>query len=309
MSGNANGGAPRWQGLATALRFLLPMRRRREPADSAAAGRALGWIVPLGLVIGLVWVGGFRAAWRIYGEIATVRVIPALIIVVIETLFTGRYLVLGLARAIDWRFGERPPRSEANGPAISGEHSVCTPQLAIESLHREPALSPFGTLTMLLVVLSEWVLITSIPWESPWWPAPTDWRFHLRFLYPAPLYRPLLLAPIWGRWGIVLAATIGRTARYADAEAAALCQTMSPGRLLRQTILPLVLTAVYCSRGGNFAIGIIMSVLVFGVTYLAAVIMAHRGAGQSRQSFYAIGQIAQLAFLGICRAFWLIIHR
>jgi hypothetical protein len=294
-------------GLKAALRFLLPLARRRAPASPATIMRATSWIVPLGLLIGLLWVGTFRATWKIYGEIATVRVVPALMIVLIESLFTGLYLVLGLARTVHLLAGDRPLRPEPQ----AGDDQNASPDSpsALGNLFSLEPLSPLGTLAMCLVVLCQWVLITSFPWESPWWPSPRDWRHHFNFLYPAPLYRPLLLAPIWGRWGILLAATIGRTARHADSETTGLSRAMNPARLLRQSILPIALTAIYCSRGGNLAIGIILSMLVFGVTYLVAVILARRGGGQSRQSLYAAGQIAQLVFLAICRAFWLFIHR
>ncbi len=297
-SGSPQPGSGGWfGGLGAALKFTLPLGRRREGGDPKAAF----WIIPIGLVIGLIWVGVFRATWRIYGEIATVRVIPALMIVLVECLFTGHYLFVGLARAVNTLASEQPLRPETDGEAephrhVPGEGSALV-------------LSPTATLTMGLAVLALWVLITSIPWESPWWPAPSDWRHRFSFLYPSPIYRPLLLTPIWGRWGILLAATIGRTARHADGQTQALERAMSPGRLLRQTILPVVLTAVYCSRGGNLVIGAIISLLVFGAAYLAAVIMARRGGGQTRQSLYATGLIAQIAFLAIYRAFWLVIHR
>ncbi|HVP13073.1 MAG TPA: hypothetical protein VMV94_18000 [Phycisphaerae bacterium] len=305
----SGGRASLLESLAAALRFLLPLGRRRAPAQPATLSRATSWIVPLGLLIGLLWAGTFRVTWKLYGEIATVRVVPALMIVLIESLFTGLYLVLGLARTVHLLAGDRPLRPEPYiGDAGEGGPAPNSQPVHGNPLSLEP-LSPIGTLAMCLVVLCQWVLITSIPWESPWWPAPNDWRHHFNFLYPAPLYRPLLLAPIWGRWGILVAATIGRTARHVDSETVGLSQAMSPARLLRQSVLPIALTAVYCSRGGNLAIGIIMSMLVFGVTYVVAVIMARRGGGQSRQSLYAAGQIAQLVFLALCRAFWLFIHR
>jgi hypothetical protein len=311
MAVNGDGGRPgsRFGGLAAALRFLLPLGRLRNPPSAATFSHATSWIVPIGLLIGLLWVGTFRATWKIYGEIATVRMVPALMIVLFESLFTGLYLVLGLARTVHLLAGQRPLRPEPPAPDAPGRGSEAGSLWAIGNPLSPEPLSPLGTLVMILVVLCQWVLITSIPWESPWWPSPSDWRHHFNFLYPAPLYRPLLLAPIWGRWGILLAATIGRTARHVDAETAGLSSAMNPARLLRQSILPIALTAIYSSRGGNLAIGFILSLLVFGATYLVAVIIARRGGGQSRQSLYAAGQIAQLVFLGVSRAFWLFMHR
>lgn len=283
----------RLAGLGAALRFMLPLGRRHDGGAPGAESQAAFWIIPIGLVVGLMWVGVFRATWRIYGEIATVRVVPALMVLLLESLFTGYYLVLGLARTVHTLAGERPLRSDQTLPTTNGSQP----------------LSPTATLVLGLTVLTQWVLITSIPWESPWWPSPSDWRHYFNPLYPAPLYRPLLLTPIWGRWGILLAATIGRASRHADSQTKALERAMSPGGLLRQTILPMALTAIYCSRGGNLVIGATISLLVFGATYIAAVVMARRGGGQTRHSMYATGQIAQLSFLAIYRAFWLFIHR
>jgi hypothetical protein len=296
-----------FRGLGAALKFALPLGRQRTGEDPASAAATAHWIVPIGLVIGLLWVGVFRATWRVYGEIATVRVVPALMIVLMESLFTGYYLVMGLARTVHTLASDRPLRSAGLPPDNADEDAGTPPALA--GAECPQVLSATATLVLGLAVLVQWVLIVSIPWESPWWPSPTDWRHSFRFLYPAPLYRPLLLTPVWGRWGLLLAATIGRTARHADGQTQALERAMSPGRLLRQTILPLVLTAVYCSRGGNLVIGAIISLLVFGATYAAAVIMARRGGGQTRQSLYGTGLIAQITFLAIYRAFWLFIHR
>jgi len=293
----------RLRGLWAAIKFVLPLGRLPDRPEPGAAF----WIVPLGLIIGLLWVGVFRATWRIYGEIATVRVIPALMVILLECLFTGYYLVLGLARTVHTLASDRPLRWDA--AASGGSSEDIAPQPALIAGDSAQPLSPTATLVLGLAVLVQWVLITSIPWESPWWPSPTDWRHHFSCLYPAPLYRPLLLTPIWGRWGILLAATIGRTARHADGQTQALEKAMTPGRLLRQTILPTVLTAVYCSRGGNLVIGVIISMVVFGATYATAVITARRGGGQTRQSLYGTGLIAQIVFLAVYRAFWLFIHR
>jgi hypothetical protein len=157
-------------------------------------------------------------------------------------------------------------------------------------------------------VLALWALVTSIPFEPPWWPSPSDWRHYFNFLYPRPIYRPLVLAPIWGHWGILLAATIGRTASHADAPTVHFCQAMRPGRLLVHTILPTALTAIYASREENRLIGVVISLLVLGVAYAAAVIFARKGDGQTRQSLLAVGMVALLAFLAIYRAFWPFIH-
>lgn len=274
-------------GLVEALRLLFPLGRDDRPADPLACGRAASWIVPLGLVIGLAWVGVFRLTWRVYGEVGNIRVIPALSIVLIECLVTGPFLALGLSRTAHLLTGSKPLTAMTDPKA---------------------PLSPVGTLVLCLTLLSEWALIASIPAFSPWWPSQDDWRSYFNFMYPTPVYRPLLLAPIWGRWGILLAACIGRTARGVDGTTLAFCQSMRPTRLLRESILPVALTSIYFTREGNFLIGMIMSLVIFAVTYMVAVVMARRGGGQSRQSLFAAGQVAQLAFLAAYRAMGPLIH-
>ncbi|MFH1420269.1 MAG: adenosylcobinamide-GDP ribazoletransferase [Planctomycetota bacterium] len=277
-----------WAGLSQALRFLLPSRAGQAPCSPAACSQAVRWIVPLGLGVGLVWAASFRLSWRVYGEIAGLRVMPALTIVLVECLLTGLLLVLCSARTVD-----RMRAADNRMENVADD--------------REP-LTPFGTLTLLLIVLTLWALIISIPREHPWWPSPTDWRYSLKWLYPAPIYRPLILAPLWGRWGILLAASIGRAAPHAEAQTVALSEAMRPTRLLLHTILPTALTAVYCSRDGNIFIGVVLSLFVFGATFLATVVIAQRCGGQTRNTLFAAGQVAQLMFLVGHRAMWPIIH-
>lgn len=245
------------------------------------------WIVPLGLIVGLIWVGCFRMTWWLYGETAGIRFIPGLTIVLVECLLTGPFLVLGLARTVHLLTGTHPRQSE---------------------LDRASPLSPVGSLVLSLIVLAEWVLIAGIQVTPAWWPTPDDWRHYFNFMYPQPIYRPLLLAPIWGRWGILLGATIGRTARHADTETLAIVDAMRPTRLLRHTLLPVALTIIYCSRSSNFLTGLLVSILVFAMTYFVSVAMARRGGGQTRQSLYAVGLMAQLSFLAIYRALWRLIE-
>ncbi len=281
--------ASRIGGWWTAMRFLFPLslrpieRRAESQSDTSTPVRDFSmWIVPMGLVVGLLWVGAFRTTWRIYGEVSSLRLIPCMTVIVVEALLTGPFLVMGLARTVH---------------VLTGDHPLA-PQV-----DRMEPLSPVGTLVLSLTLLSQFALLLSIQDNNPWWPPPHDWRSWFNPLYPRPIYRPLVLAPLWGRWGIMLAATIGRTARGADGHTRSLNEHLSPGSLLLHSLLPVVLTAIYCSRSRNFLTGINISLLVFAVTYVVSVAIARRGGGQTRASLFAAGQVAQLAFLAIYRAF------
>lgn len=275
-------------GFSTAMAFLLPLGRREEPRCVEDVPDFARWIVLSGVAIGLAWAGSFKLVWWAYGETGGLRIAPSLVVVLLELLFTGALLALGLARA-----------------TVLLTHGRSTASTGLDVLAPFPAV---GTLVLFLLILTQFAMILAVRATPGWWPPPEDWRNHFNFMYPHPIYRPLLLAPIWGRWGILVAATIGRTAPHADGWTRALNKSMGPGRLLLHAAVPMLLTAIYCSRSRNYMTGVLIGLLVFGVTYVAAVTFARRGDGQTRQSMYAAGQVAQVAFLIIYLGFWRQIH-
>ncbi len=273
----------RLSALPAAARYLLA--QSPPPArDAVRAARVVAWVVPAGLLIGILWAGAFRGAWRLYGEIDGLRMVPGLAVVLLEALLTGRFLWLAVARAADGPLG----------PSMGDD----------ERLTRNPSLRACGAMAIVLCAMVQWVLVVSIPHVTPWWPPPDDWRSAFNFLYPRPIYRPLILAPLWGRWAILMAAATGRTAPGVDAMTASLCRSMGPRRVLLHALLPVVLTCIYFSRERNFLIGGVISLFAFASSYLAAQVLARRNGGQDRVTLFAAGQIGQIAFLAIYRALW-----
>lgn len=284
-----------FRALLAALQLLLCRTPPASGLDPRTARATIRWFVPIGALIGLAWAGVFRAMWRLYGEIGELRLVPALAIVLLEAIITGRYLLLALASVEDIA-ARRPDATDA------------------EALEPSPAAlaQPFGAwgiLVLILSVVTQWTLLVSIPRVTPWWPPPEEWRSYFNFLYPQPIYRPLLLAPLWGRWAILLAGSIGRTARSAEPSIASLCAALTPGCVLRNALIPIILTCVYFSRERNFMIGAVIGLVVFAIAYLAGVRLAHRFGGQNRLTLLAAGQIAQVTFLAVYRAMWPVIHQ
>ncbi len=270
----------RWAGhvrsLVLALRFFLPLGEV-PTADTAAWRRASHWFVPIGLAIGLLWVGVFRAVWRLYGEeVTSLRLVPAAAVVLVDGLFVGYCLFGGLAATVNALTGRRHAREPEQEDAV--------------------ALAQPAVMVLLLAILLELILISALRTGSWWWPS--DWRRYLNFAYPRLIYRPLLLAPLWGRWAILLAASVGRVAPRAHSAAVGLSRASSPRRVLTTFLPPLIFTAAYCSRSGNVIIGTIIALAVLGLTFVSSVIIARRGGGQTRRSMLAAGKIAELIFLG-----------
>ncbi len=261
--------------LIPAMQFMLPMGDPPR-GDAAFWRRASYWFLPIGLGIGLLWVGVFRGLWRLYGEeVTSLRLVPAVGVLAVDVIFTGYCLFVGLTTVVDALTGPRHAREP--------EHDVPTP----------PTLT--AIMALLLALIVQLVLISAVRTGDWWWPS--DWRRHLNFAYPQLIYRPLLLAPLWGRWAILLAALLGRVAPRSHPAAMGLSKAVSPGLVMVNFLLPLSLTAVYCSRSGNLILGTIIALTVLGLTFVSSVIIARRGGGQTRRSMLAAGKMAELIFL------------
>ncbi len=152
-----------------------------------------------------------------------------------------------------------------------------------------------ATMAMIVVLMLKWAMLVSLPVGMQWWPS--DWRRVFNFVYPRPIYRALILAPLWGRWGILLAAGIGRTARGCDPVTASLCRAVRPTFILASVLVPILLSGVYCSHKNNRLIGVIMGLVVLAVTFIGTVIMTRRTSGQTRSSLLATGLLSELTFL------------
>jgi hypothetical protein len=117
------------------------------------------------------------------------------------------------------------------------------------------------------------------------------------WMYPETVYRPLLLAPIWASWGLLLGAAVGRVSENPTAPVTALGRAVSPRIILTWFVVLTACTAVYCSHHGNIMVGVLLSLIVLGVTFLGSAFAAQRLGGQTEHSIYASGQLAQLSFL------------
>lgn len=263
--------------LSLAVRFLLPFGDPPE-ADASTWRRAACWFPLIGLLIGLLWVGVFRAVWRFYGEeVTSLRLVPAAAVLVVDVLLLGHCLFAGLASTV----------GALTGPRHSRERDT----------NAESSLNMSAVMVLLLAIVLELVLVSAIRTGAWWWPS--DWRRYLNFAYPRLIYRPLLLAPLWGRWAVLLAAGVGRASTRADPAAVALSHVAGSRIVLGTFLLPLILTAVYCSRSGNVIIGTIIALSVLGLTFVSSVIIARRGGGQTRRGMLAAGKIAELIFLSM----------
>jgi hypothetical protein len=267
--------APGWRvRLRAAAALVLPLT---PPGGLAAkdARRILHLLVPLGLVIGIAYACLYRAAWRCFGEVHGIRLMPAVSVWLLDVALCGGVLLVATARVLD-RPGPQPASAgDRSGTAVS------------------PGLVVVTVLIVLCVLkLALWV---AIPEGVSTWPG--MWGAALNFAYPHAFYRPLLLAPIWGRWGVLLAANLGRPTADADALTRQILSRQSAHMVLGWFAPVTVLTAVYCGYSGRWPYGCVIALGVLALAYLFSVTACRLRGGQDLSTMRATGFVAELAYL------------
>ncbi len=249
-------------------RFLLPIENRPATEAPSAWSKTARWLPLWGLAIGILYAIIYRGAWKWFGEYQHLRLLPPVALLIADFGFFG-YRQLAAAVSL---FDRRSPGSPAAGLTL-------------------PA-----TLALLLIVLLKFAMLVVLPAGAVIWPA--DWRQHLGPLYPAVIYRPLVLMPLWGRWAMMLALCIGRI----SPEGSDRLRHMASGARLAVIIgwwsAIALLTVAYSSATLNhLAYGILISLAVLLATYLTSFTLARRHGGQNETTVAATGLAGELALL------------
>ena len=270
-----------WSSLRATAGLVLPFGAAGRGAGAAGACRT-HWMVPVGLVIGIAYACLYRGAWRFFGEVQGIRLMPAVAVWLLDVGLCGSLLLVGAAKVADQIAGGRSQGPDG-GSTTAGRLGLM-------------GMGAFVVLCVLKLML--WV---SVPEGVSTWPG--IWGARLNFAYPHAFYRPLLLAPIWGRWGLVLAAGLGRPSPRADAVIRGLTSRQSPYGVLMWFVVVAALTAVYCGYSGRWPYGCVIALGVMGATYLSGVAAARRLGGQTRETILASGLVAEMSYLVLYMGF------
>ena len=255
---------------ALAGRFLFSSPAPSD-GDEPRWSRAAKWLPVWGLAIGIVYAVAFRLAWRAFGEYQGIRWVPVMAVLAVDLALCG-YRMLAAAASL------ASSKSDQEG---------------------QTPLNLRGLLIVLLIVLAKFSLLASLPigiWRSGGWDSVFGGRFS--FLYPLAIYRALILAPLWGRWAMTLAVTIGRTAPSGSVR----LQRMAGGSSLAVIVIGWlacsVLTAVYCSGSGeHITRGVVLALAAMVVAYLTSFILALRAGGQTEATVGTVGLATEVTFL------------
>ena len=281
-----------------ALRALWAAWTCVGPVRAGSVGQAVPvgdvlWALPwLGVLLGIAWTILFAGTWRVFGESLTgLRLVPALAVLLGDLVLTGRFLMAGVRATEALALGD-------------DDRLDC----------RRPDITAVGAIAAIALVLGTYVLLLAIPKGIEWWPA--DWRHHLHWAYPRPIFRPLVLAPAWTCWAMVLAAGMGRakagTEDGADAGGRGgnelldrLAGQAVPSQIFLGFVPAAVISAIYASRDGNLVIGLGVALIVFVCVYATAMAASLRWRGQNGVTILAAGLVGRAAFL-LC---WLFLGR
>lgn len=246
-------------------------------ADVPAWRRAAVWLPVWGLLIGVMYASIFRLAWRSFGEYQRLRLVPMAMLLAVDLGFFGYRLLAGAVQSLGCRNhdkrGIHPP--EAGGAA------------------QDPLAR---TVTILVLGLLKYALLLSLPVGAWVWPA--DWREHLGWLFPSVIYRPLILMPVWGRWAMMLAVTIGRVADVGSPPLHRMADGCGLGGVLAAWLACSGLTMMYLAASAeHVALAALISLGMMLTAYLVSFGLARRGGGQTEATIGAAGLAVEIAFL------------
>jgi hypothetical protein len=155
-----------WSLRRPAWMLLTAARRRLAAENPRRFAQAWAGVMALSLAAGLVSVGLWQGAWALCGEPGNLPLMPAAAVTAAALLGPYRRAAAALVALLAGR--ERSGR-----PVVAA------------------------------VVVAAWVLLLLglKGWQPDW---PTHLPAALQWLRPRPLFRALLLAPVWGGWAMLI---------------------------------------------------------------------------------------------------------
>jgi cobalamin synthase len=252
-----------------AARFLFPRPAFSEAIDEQPAWRRTArWLTLWGLVIGIGYAAVYRGSWKWFGEYQKLRLLPPIVLLMVDLGWCGYRQIIALATLV----GRKAGGSQGASPDV-------------------PAL-----LALTLFTLFKFGMLLTIPFGAQ--PHPADWREYLGPLYPAVIYRPLILMPLWERWGLLLAMCIGRVAPQGSARLKAMAGGLKLSEVIIHWLLIATLTVSYISPTPfDLAYGVVIALAVLVLTYLINFALTRQAGGQNETTIWATGLVAELAFL------------
>ena len=244
-------------------------RVARRPAEHCAR---LGWpIMLLGALWGLAMIALWDIANRLTWPMTFNWVAPSALCAAAMVLGPYRRATLSLVEMLIPRRRQGSPNPDV----------------------RRDVWGPLAWVGVPLIALAVGLILNGALRSDPDWPTqlPRQWAW----LWPRALYRVLLLAPVWGAWGML---TLGQFCRPSD-------RTDEPTRRFAESVHPITSAAALAIPLTGSLVYLNFLYPVHFVPPLAAIVaalgggalLARRGGALTRPALLAANVLAQLAFL------------
>lgn len=263
--------------MLSAIRYCVSMTERDDEADVTPHGLAFTvWA----LVVGLLLCGAFAGSWKLFGDIyfaewTRLRIIPPMVMVLVLCVLEFKQLL---------------------GVGITAERIVLgTPNTGISTNDAVRQVTFVGVVAVVLTILVKFSLLLAMPDHLPWWP--DDWRHVFNPLYPAMHYRVLILLALWGKAGLLVAASTGSQSPNIAVRDSELRRRIGIAELVFNLVLVVTVTTVYFSSVNGRSLGLIVALVIFVVVYLASMFVSRYQGGHDHFSMLACAELGQIALL------------
>jgi len=262
--------------LIHAGRYCVRLRGSRDDVPGPLPTMVTAW----GAVVGFVLCAVFAASWKYFGDIyfteyTRLRVVPSVMVLLTLTIVNFKQ-ILGLAVTADRVFWRRPADP-------------------VDAQDAAKEISIVGIITVVLALLLKFSVLLAMPYHTPWWP--NDWRRIFNRVYPKMYYRVLMLTALWGKVGLLIAAATGSQSPSMEPQDRAFRNRLRVRTLLFNVGIVGLLTTVYFSSTESRTLGLLVSLSIFMLVYLASMFVSTRQAGHDRYSMAACAELGELALL------------
>jgi len=263
--------------LSAAVRYCIGLQRPEYDAPIRPSPTAVAvW----GLLVGLIVSGAFAVSWKYFGDIyfsesTRLRLVPSVMVILAGSILNFKQLV---------------------GIAVTGERIVLGEQSGrLEPRDAVKGISLVGLLVLVLAILLKFSVLLAMPYHTPWWP--NDWRRIFSSIYPRMHTRVFILMGLWGKAGLLIAGATGSQSSDLGGPDRAFRRALKIRTLILNLAIVTAVTVIYFSSSHNRALGLLVSVSVFLVVYIASMLSSHRQRGHDRYSMFACAEVAELTLL------------
>jgi len=233
-----------------------------------------------GLVVGLILSGVFALSWKYFGDIyftedTRLRLVPSAMVLVAISILNLKQLA-AVAITADQVVLREPPGERAGHDPLR--------QCSI-----------IAVVAVVLAILLKFSALLAMRHHALW--RPGDWRRVFNPIYPRIHARVLVLLGLWGKAGLLIAAGTGSQHPNIRPADRALRQALRIRTLVFNLAAVTVMTTVYFSTWRNRALGLLVSLFVFVVVYLASMLISRRQGGHDGWSMFACAELGELALL------------